>query len=441
MLFAAQAERSPAAAAVPLRRRDHQLRAAAELGRRHRRPAASRRRPSRRPRRRVRDALAGRDRRSARHPARRVRLRSARGRIGRRSGCGSWPRTAACGWSFATRSTRASSDGIGLTPVAAEEPADAREPPPPAEREPGDLAYVLYTSGSTGAPKGVAVPHRAVNRLVSRRARLRRARGDCRFLWLSPLTFDASVIELWGPLLTGGATVVMPPGQARLERLAETIQAGGRHGGAVHLTAAPHGRRPRPAASSRDFATSWSAATSSRPITCGGCWPAAWSTRSSHCYGPTESTLFATIDIIREVPDDEASLPIGRPIANTTCHVVDDQLRPVPVGEQGELLIGGLGLADGLRQPARADGGEVRAGPVRAAGPGRAAVSHGRPRALARGRAAGVRRPDRPPGEDPRLPDRARPRSRRSCATTTRSRTAWSSPGRTRPGTGAWSRT
>ena len=66
-----------------------------------------------------------------------------------------------------------------------------------------------------------------------------------------------------------------------------------------------------------------------------------------HCYGPTESTLFAVIDIIREVGDDEASLPIGRPIENTTCHVVDDQLRPVPVGVEGELLIGGLGLAHG----------------------------------------------------------------------------------------------
>ncbi len=66
-----------------------------------------------------------------------------------------------------------------------------------------------------------------------------------------------------------------------------------------------------------------------------------------HCYGPTESTLFATIDVIREVPSDETALPIGRPIANTTCHVVDDRLRPVPVGEQGELLIGGLGLAEG----------------------------------------------------------------------------------------------
>src|SRR5213078_1863240 len=66
-----------------------------------------------------------------------------------------------------------------------------------------------------------------------------------------------------------------------------------------------------------------------------------------HCYGPTERTLFATIDVIRQVPEDEVSLPIGKPIANTTCHVVDDRLRPVALGEEGELLIGGLGLARG----------------------------------------------------------------------------------------------
>jgi non-ribosomal peptide synthetase component F len=118
-------------------------------------------------------------------------------------------------------------DEIGLTAVNAAEGGGAPDPPPAAERDPGEVAYVLYTSGSTGTPKGVAIPHRAVNRLVSGAPDYVEVGEECRFLWLSPLTFDASVIELWAPLLTGGATVVMPPGQARLERLAEMIQRNG----------------------------------------------------------------------------------------------------------------------------------------------------------------------------------------------------------------------
>src|SRR5262249_35843801 len=105
---------------------------------------------------------------------------------------------------------------IGTTPVSQEEARDTPHPVAVAGRDPGDPAYVIYTSGSTGAPKGVAISHRAVNRLVSGAPEYVELGADCRFLWLSPLTFDASVIELWGPLLTGGAVIVMPPGHERL---------------------------------------------------------------------------------------------------------------------------------------------------------------------------------------------------------------------------------
>ncbi len=130
-------------------------------------------------------------------------------------------------------------------------PRKPGEPPPAAERDPGDLAYVLYTSGSTGAPKGVAVPHRAVNRLIS---------GAPDYVELGedmplPLALAAHLRRVGhrglGPAPDrwrhrGDAA---GPGAARAARRDDP--AGRRDRCAVHLAPAPHGRRPRPAASSR----------------------------------------------------------------------------------------------------------------------------------------------------------------------------------------------
>jgi amino acid adenylation domain-containing protein len=236
-------------------------------------------------------------------------------------------------------------DSIGLTAVSADRDGGP-EPPPLLEGDPAEAAYVLYTSGSTGTPKGVAVPHRAVNRLISGAPAYVELGPACRFLWLSPLTFDASVIELWGPLLTGGAVVVMPPGPGRLERLAETIR---REGATAALFISPQlhmvvDRDPRELEGLRHVLVGGDVLSADhvRRLLASGVVD-----EVVHCYGPTETTLFATVDVIREVDPADSSLPIGRPIENTTCHVVDERLRPVPLGEQGELVIGGLGVALG----------------------------------------------------------------------------------------------
>src|SRR5262249_26274648 len=95
----------------------------------------------------------------------------------------------------------------------------------PAELPP-DAAYIMFTSGSTGAPKGVCVPHRAVIRLVCGVDYVR-LNARTRFLQLAPLAFDASTLEIWGPLLNGGAVVVHPEDIPAFAELGRTIAAHG----------------------------------------------------------------------------------------------------------------------------------------------------------------------------------------------------------------------
>ncbi|HYH45172.1 MAG TPA: condensation domain-containing protein, partial [Thermoanaerobaculia bacterium] len=106
-----------------------------------------------------------------------------------------------------------------------EENGADREPlsRPHAGAGPNSLAYLMYTSGSTGQPKGVSVEHRAVVRLV-RGNDFSRLDSTGVFLQLAPLAFDASTLEIWGPLLNGGSLVLMPPGPVSLEQLGRTLR-------------------------------------------------------------------------------------------------------------------------------------------------------------------------------------------------------------------------
>src|SRR6202043_1229505 len=97
--------------------------------------------------------------------------------------------------------------------VEALEEAETR---PPTDGEAGDVAYIMYTSGSTGIPKGVAVPHRAVVRLVKDTNYASFSPNEI-FLQLAPISFDASTFEIWGPLLNGAKLVLMPPAAPSLE--------------------------------------------------------------------------------------------------------------------------------------------------------------------------------------------------------------------------------
>ncbi|WP_031479622.1 non-ribosomal peptide synthetase [Streptomyces bicolor] len=218
--------------------------------------------------------------------------------------------------------------------------------PPTVTVHPESAAYVMYTSGSTGEPKGIVTPHRAVVELAAD-SRFTGGAHD-RVLLHSPHTFDAATYETWVPLLNGGTVVVAPPGPVTpdlLKRLLPEARVT-----AVWLTAellrTVAEIAPEVLGGVREV---WAggdvlAAGAVRRVRerCPG-------TRVVNGYGPTETTVFATAH--RVTGEVGGSVPIGRPLDNTRAYVLDHLLRPVPAGV-GELYVAGAGLAHGyLNRP------------------------------------------------------------------------------------------
>jgi amino acid adenylation domain-containing protein/thioester reductase-like protein len=231
---------------------------------------------------------------------------------------------------------------VGFSDAAGGDP----DKDPSAGAQATSLAYVLFTSGSTGRPKAVAVPHRGVVRLVVRTNYMDIVASD-RVLQANTLTFDASTLEIWAPLLHGARMVIVP--QERLLSPPEFAEWAGRQGITVMLltTALFH-----------QYAAAIPAVFKGlRYLMFGGeaCDPR-WAREVLekgppqnllNVYGPTENTQFSTVQNVRHVPPGASSVPIGPPIANSTAYVLDRFLQPVPVGVIGELYVGGDGLARG----------------------------------------------------------------------------------------------
>ncbi|MFC4531324.1 amino acid adenylation domain-containing protein [Sphaerisporangium dianthi] len=221
---------------------------------------------------------------------------------------------------------------------------------------PEDLAYVMYTSGSTGSPKGVAVPHRALTNFLWGMRSLLDARPGQVWSAATSIAFDISALEIYLPLITGGAVAVVA-GPADIGGLTRRTPpdvpaaASGEPSAmrVTHVQATPSGWRMVLAG---DFdGTAVTALTGGEPLPA----PLAEELRARvarlvNVYGPTETTIWSTA---WEVPRSPGEVSIGGPIANTTVYVCDQALNLQPPGVPGELLIGGEGLALGyLGRPA-----------------------------------------------------------------------------------------
>ncbi|WP_329110288.1 amino acid adenylation domain-containing protein [Micromonospora sp. NBC_01699] len=224
---------------------------------------------------------------------------------------------------------------------------DRESPDPYGEStDSGALAYVLYTSGSTGWPKGVGVGHSALtNLLLSMRDALGSGPSD---VWLgsTSLSFDISGLELFLPLVVGGRLVLVS--EERVKDGAAIVRLV-RDEGVSHVQATPSGWRMLLDAGFDFPSVVGLSGGEELPVGLGRELRSRVS-RLVNVYGPTETTIWSTL---AEIPAGVGAVTLGAPVGNTQVYVVDRGLRPVPVGVPGELLIGGSGVAWGyLGQPA-----------------------------------------------------------------------------------------
>ncbi|NHB98854.1 amino acid adenylation domain-containing protein, partial [Photorhabdus stackebrandtii] len=214
-----------------------------------------------------------------------------------------------------------------------------------------DAVYVMYTSGSTGVPKGVIVSHRAVIRLVINNGYVKIGPDD-RVAFMANPAFDASTFEVWAPLLNGGALVVIDRHTLLTPAvLIQSLQVN--HVTVMWLTVGLF---------------NWLAAELSPILPQIKCLIVGGDALDPHVisevlsinspqqllngYGPTEGTTFTTTYCIQTPTQEVTNIPIGRPIANTRVYLLDANGLPVPSGATGEMYIGGDGVAKGyLNRP------------------------------------------------------------------------------------------
>ena len=221
---------------------------------------------------------------------------------------------------------------------------DAVTPPEVAAT---DCAYVMFTSGSTGRPKPVAIPHGGVVRLAVSDSVTQRPRPGDRVLHAYSLSSDSSTIEIWSSLL-GGACLVLIEREELLSPAALESRLRTERVTIAYLTTGVfhHVARTRPGALGMlRFVSAGGEAMD--PDLTRAVLAACPDTTVVNFYGPTENSVVSTAHVVRDLPAGTRAVPIGRPLENSTCYVFRDGGGLADVGEEGELLVGGDGLALG----------------------------------------------------------------------------------------------